>query len=877
MTSPAALKNPKNEGLEPIVSLHRRGAGGLRIALLLTRRLDLLIQKIYRNLDYPPKGQVALVALGGYGRKELCFASDTDILFLVPGDQRRPEAGFAVQKLLYGLLDLGLDVGHSVRTMEECLALRRGDVESWVSVLESRFICGNRLVFDQFRSALPGEIASSQPALFVREMLDRLDLRHKKYGDSSKLLEPNIKNSAGGLRDLHTALWLMLGTGTLKPPIALKPDATALTTLLASTVIRKASDQRTVRDVVKALDFTLRTRNEMHLQGKGLHDTLEFTFQQQVAEALRYKNKGSRSSVERFMQDYFLAARRISGLTRRVAGTVQQRFLSSVVRGTTKQVDQWFLLKDNHLYIVPRDRALNNRILLLGILHSLRHGAGFSFDLEDALGRQLHRFTPLRSNEEAKLLREILAQPSGVADVFQRLNEHNVLSRWIPEWKGMVAFFQHNQYHYYTADEHTLRVVANAEALGGGTQAISQVFQNLPRRDILYLACLLHDITKPSRVGDHEITGAEKADRILKRMRYDAGREVSFLVRHHLLMEHVAFRRNLNDPQTIVDFASKFDSTNKLDYLYVLTYADLSAVNKNVWTDWKGMLLHELYQKTKKVLDEKLSSEDVHLAARSRHQEAVRQLVDTIADSVPHESSRVHLEGIDSPAYLSTFDPKEIAEHIRQIGRNEKVVATFRHQTRHTDVTVIARDAPFLLSKFCAVLSANDANILDAHIFTRGDGVIIDKFRVTDFVSKAFLGEQQCAKILQELNDVLGGSVDIKDLLQRHRMKWRRRTRSLSSNVRFDVAFEEHPRFTIIDLFGADMLGFLYKTTETMSRLGLNIFFAKIATRADGIVDSFYILDHDGRRIQSEDRKSAIRKELLATMNELSQSELILA
>lgn len=872
MTSAA----PKKEELEPIVSLHRRGAGGLRIALLLTQRLNLLIQQIYRNLDYPPKEHVALVALGGYGRKELCFASDTDILFLVPGDRTRPEAGFAVQKLLYGLLDLGLDVGHSVRTMEECLALRRGDVESWVSVLESRFICGNKIVFDQLRAALAKEIASSQPSLFVREMLDRLDLRHKKYGDSSKLLEPNIKNSAGGLRDLHTAFWLMLGTGSLKPLPGLKPNATALTTLLTSTAIRKASDQRTVRDASKALDFILRTRNEMHLQGKGLHDTLEFTFQQQVAEALGYKSKGPRSSVERFMQDYFLSARRISGLTRRVAGTVHQRFLYSATQGITKQIDNWFSLKEDRLCLAPRSRGLNNKILLLGILHSLRHGAGFSYELEDAIGRQLHRFKPLRSIEEAELFREILAQPSGVADAFQRLNEHDVLSRWIPEWKGMVAFFQHNQYHYYTADEHTLRVVANAEALGGGTHAISQVFQNLPRRDILYLACLLHDITKPRRVGDHEVTGAETADRILKRMRYDAGRDVSFLVRHHLLMEQVAFRRNLSDPQTIVNFASKFDSTNQLDYLYVLTYADLSAVNKNVWTDWKGMLLHELYHKTKEILDEKLSSEDVHLAARSRHQEAVRQLVDTLADSVPQESSRVHLEAIDSPAYLATFDPDEIAEHIRHIGRNEKVAATFRHQARHTEITVIARDAPFLLCKFCGVLSANDANILDAHIFTRSDGIIIDKFRVTDFVSQAFLAEQQCAKILQELNDVLGGSVDIKDLLQRHRMKWRRRTRALSSNVRFDVVFEEHPRFTIIDLFGADMLGFLYKVTETMSRLGLNIYFAKISTRADGIVDSFYVLDPDGSRIRSEDRKSTIRTELLTTMNELSHSELIL-
>jgi [protein-PII] uridylyltransferase len=352
--------------------------------------------------------------------------------------------------------------------------------------------------------------------------------------------------------------------------------------------------------------------------------------------------------------------------------------------------------------------------------------------------------------------------------------------------------------------------------------------------------------------------------------------DVTFLVRHHLLMEQVAFRRNLSDPQTIIDFAAKIKNTHQLDLLYLLTYADLNAVNKNVWTDWKGMLLFELYRRARQILEGKLTTAQVEAAEAVRRASAVKELVNQLALALPAEQARGHLDAVESPGYLATFDAQEIAEHIRRIGTDETVSAIFKRQEDHTEVTIIARNAPFALSRFCGVLAANDANIFDARIFTRNDGMIIDRFRVIYFISKTALSDEQCRKIHQELNDVFNGKADIEQLLQRHRMKWKRRRRTLNPNIRIDVEFEDHPRYTIIDVYAPDMLGFLYRITGTMSLLGLNISFAKIATRVDGIVDSFYVLDVSGKKLDETGQRSYVRSEILKVINDLTESELVM-
>jgi [protein-PII] uridylyltransferase len=862
--------------LQSIVKLHRRGEGGLRVALALTKRLDVLISSVFRSLNNPEKKLVAVVALGGYGRKELCFSSDVDLMVLIADESQKPATASAAGDLLHALLAYGLDIGHSFRTIQECVDSSSSDFETWHSLLEARFICGNRAVFSDLHSGLKHQIRSLDTPQYIQNLIIATELRHRKYGHSTKLLEPNVKNSAGGLRDLHTALWLGRGTGLAKLTARPASTQTALTELLRGPFLRKHFEAGFLREARQGLDFLLRTRNEMHLQADALHDTLEFNLQRQVAKALKYRDSSTLTSVERFMKEYYVAARVVSQLARRMMNWAHDKYGTSTEHNITLHLAPPFVIKDKKLDLAVGKERLSSETALRAFLLSIDHAVPFSHRLEDVLARNASRHSSLHAIGETSLFRELINKPHGVGQSVQRMNDFGLLQRWIPEWKGLVAFFQHNQYHFYTADEHTLIVLSNAEALSSTPSTFGTIFRSLSRRDTLYLAALCHDIAKPIRVGDHEIIGVEVARTILKRLRYeDVMDDVLFLVRNHLLMEQIAFRRNLGDPQTIMDFASKINGTQQLDLLYLLTYADLSAVNKNVWTDWKAMLLHELYQRSREILEHNLTGDEYARVEADRRQAAVQDMVNELSATISADQARDHLDAVESPAYLAAFDATEIAEHIRRIETDETVSTVFKRKEDHTEVTIIARDAPFALSRFCGVLSANDANILDAQIFTRNDGIIIDRFRVIDFVSKTALRTRQCDKIHQELNHVFDEVADIEALLSHHKMKWKRRSRIANPNVRIDVEFENHPRYTIIDVYAPDMLGFLYRITGTISMLGLNISFAKIATRIDGIVDSFYILDLTGRKVGDEAQRSYVRSEILKVINDLSESELV--
>jgi [protein-PII] uridylyltransferase len=870
MNDRPSLKLQFQKTLDPMIKNHRFGVSGISTAIALAHRLDTLIQEVYKQSRRSTKKKIALVALGGYGRHELCFASDTDIMFLVKNETNKRSATAVVKGLLHTLLDCGLQIGHSVRSIDECIELAETDFESRVSLLEARLLCGNKSVFASFQRAFQKRGGKDQRKNLVQQMLTNIDLRHQKYGTSTKLLEPNIKQSSGGLRDLHSVFWLLRGTGTLIPPNHVS-NSPAIVSCLESAKLKAIADPLVLKEARAAFDFLLRTRNEMHLQARGLHDTLEFTSQRKVAEAIRYKN------VEQFMQQYYVAARAVARVAERTRGWASEKFLAPSRRASPQRLTRRFQLRNDALELINRNAPLSSKDVLDACLLCVEHGARFSTALEDRLLRRAKNLRPLKIAQEVVRFRQLLQSSKPVSPVLQRVNDLGILGRWIPEWQRMVAFFQHNIYHYYTADEHTLMVIANAEALLQSESAVGSVFRSLPRRDTLYFACLLHDIAKPLRASDHEIEGVKIAKTILRRLgANDVLDDVLFLIRNHLLMEQVAFRRNLSDPQTILDFASNFVHPTQLDYLYVLTYADLSAVNKNVWTDWKGMLLAELYRKTHEVLTGELSSDQLHAAVHRQREETKESLVSTLADVVSPDDARLHLDAVESPAYLSAFSADEIAQHIRTVRQHGPATTFFAHRNEFTEVTIIAPDAPFALSKFCGVLTANDATILDANIFTRNDGVIIDKFRVVDYISKSALRERQCEKIRQEWNDVLHGVADIDNLLEQHRMKWKRRTAHMNPNIRVDVLFEDHPRYTIIDIFAFDTLGFLYKITGKLSQLGLNIAFAKIATRADGIVDSFYVTDMTGNRIDARERREYVRAQLLSVVTQLADSELVI-
>jgi [protein-PII] uridylyltransferase len=869
------LKSKHEQGIQKILRMHRSGAGGVHIALALSQAIDTLLHTIFQHLEGNTE-TLTVVALGGYGRKELCISSDIDVMFLIENEQQRDLTTSAVQEFHHALMDLGLNVGHSFRTLDECLALPEEDYESRISLLEARYLCGDQDIFRRLVTQINKKMKEGDRAAFVKLMTDIRHLRHRKYGNSSKLLEPNIKNSAGGLRDLHTAVWLLRGTGVVIFPKKIKPTETALLVLLKHSVVKKYFTPSFLKEVSRAFDTLLRVRNEMHIQSKSMHDLLEFGLQPRIASQLNFRSRSKRTQVEHFMQEYYTAARSVTLFCSRIIDWANDQWPGVPQDKKITKLDNPFVFRSRRIHITKRRVSLTNELLLRAfLLRSERH-AEFSFSFEDAIHRRLSTVKPLSTQTETDLFRLLLHRPNGVGNALRKMNELGLLERWIPEWKPMVFFFQHNQYHYYTADEHTLIVLSNAEALEQSNSSFASVFRSLPRRDTLYLSCLMHDIAKPLHIGKHELRGVPVAKRILQRLRYfDLVEDVSFLVRHHLLMEQVAFRRNLNDPQTIVDFAHTFTRVEQLDFLFVLTYADLSAVNRNVLTEWKELLLRDLYRKARTMLEEEMTGEQMRQRTAQQAEEKRDGVMRTLVPEYPPEEIEEHLAMLSETSYLTAFKPEEMEEHLLKIRSHEDISILIRHLGNYTDITFITRDAPGILSKLCGVLTANDANILDAQVFTRSDGIAIDKFRVSGFISHEALTDQVCARISHDIKEVINGRVDIAHLIERHRMRWKRRVQPINPNVRCDVTYEDHPQYTIIDVYAPDTLGFLYRITETISRLGLNIAFAKIGTRVDGIVDSFYLLDSTGKKVDDPLQREKIRQEILATIRSVSESELV--
>lgn len=867
--SAASIRQFLETGRQAIAARHREGADGRATALSLTNLTDQALSTAFsRGVPEALQRQCAIIATGGYGRMELCPHSDVDVMLLCDTTVTREEMQTAATGFLHILWDAGLTIGHSVRSVDEVLALKGQTLDAWTSSLESRLVCGSGATAGALADALTSVFARGRDAWLIQGVFEDVRSRHERFGNSVKLLEPNIKKSAGGLRDLHALVWLYRGL-----PEGLRflsgANVTATEELIATL---SAHGRITAEDAGRLLDafaFLLRVRHEMHFCRGMADDTLEYALQRDVAAGLGYGDQEEKRSVEVFMTDYYHHARVVYRQHLSLSYAFREAVSTRVPSAGHDFGNQPVTVDPSAPSAAPAvPQACTTAQDLFALLqHAADTGVDYDFNMRAAIERSLDCITPsdIRSAAVAERFRRIF-RSSRVGATLRIMAETGVLGRYMPEFEALVAFFQHNVYHYYTADEHTLIAIANAEKLNGAHTPLGEVFRKLPDREVLFLALLLHDIAKPLGVADHEVTGVDIAQRVLERLgAAELFADVSFLVRNHLVMEQTAFRRNIHDPATLRDFAARFAKPVLLDYLYVLTYADLSAVNPGVWTEWKATLLHELYWQTAEILRRDLHGEQIDRFQADRRAVAVADVSAALANAIPTDVTSTHLDAISGDAYPSMFSPEEIADHIRAIETLKDVNAIFNHHDAFTDVTVIAHDAPFALSRFCAVLAANDANIFDASIFTRGDGIVIDRFRVSSTAGHTRLEEHVCTKIEEDLHAMVTGHLEPAKLFADHHRKWRRRRRHMPANpnIRTDVTFDSTADYTIIDVYAPDSVGFLYRVTETISRLGLDIYFAKIATRVDGIVDAFYVQDRAGAPIREHARQEAIRQGIL--------------
>jgi [protein-PII] uridylyltransferase len=864
-----------------IAARHRAGASAYETCASLTMMMDGAIRAAFETLPSTPRERLTILALGGYGRGELCPHSDVDLMVLRPsaasGEENR-----GAELFLRLLWDAGMDVGHSVRSLEEVLALRGTALDAWASVLEGRVVAGNGEAAEGlWRRMGPGP-EQSEDRWFIEGVFASQDALHERHGSSVKLLEPNVKRSAGGLRDLHAVFWLHRAH---RPSVftRLEPGHSALRSFFHQLLAERDIEEEDLGVVERALEFLLRVRHEMHYQRDSLHDTLEYSLQRTVAAGLGYGPAdpltGDARGVERFMREYYLHARAVHAFSLRLTAPYRERIEPVRRPDQAEESVRGLFYLHRDVCSLSRDcyRFASAAELFEAFVLAAEHDLDCDAHLRAVIGRSLDLITDeVRNDPEiAAAFRRILAS-GRVGATLRAMNDLDVLGAYLPEFGRLVAFFQHNVYHYFTADEHTIIAIENAERLRESTGVLREVFRLFRRKETLYCAILLHDIAKPDGVADHELTGVAVAEGVLRRLGMEeAMADVGFLIRNHLVMEQVAFRRNIHDPATIAEFASRFARPDQLDALYLLTYADLSAVNRNVWTEWKAIILQELYQRTAEVLRRQLQGEEIAEFHRARRDAAAEQVVESLRGTFAREEIERHLGGFQGDAYLSLFTEEEIAQHLAAVAAAVPASVRTVHAEGYTEVTVIGQDAPFALSRFCAVLSANDANIFDANIFTRDDGIIIDRFRVIDAGTGRELDPRVCEKVAEELVTVALGTVNIDRLFAEHRRKWRRKPKRLPNpNVRTGVEFEDAPRFTIIDVYAADSVGLLYRVTETISRLGLDITFAKIATRVDGIVDAFYVRDRAGEPLSDPDRREAVRAEILATLRAMAEEEL---
>ncbi len=859
---------------EDAKKLHSSGAKGSEVSLALTAAVDEAIARAVEEAESPDN--LTAVAVGGYGRAELCPHSDIDILFIVGNGI---ESSFLAQRIMHFLWDMGLNIGHSVRNVGQVLQTYKEDHDSWAATLEYRYVAGSAKLFGKLESAIRDFVSKNADRSFVSSTLDGIRVRHNKYGKSTSLLEPNLKKSAGGLRDLHALLWMYRAVyPDFLPEAGYSLKQPAILDFLNRLLDRGLINQLQYNHTSEAFEFVLRTRQGLHYQSSNLNDLLDFEIQKKVAADMGYVNADYTKGLESFMRDYFRHARKIYRLNQVLSEKMRASLKPQGGKPEMTNLDDDYALIGGQIAF-RREIGKDPVRLFKAFQHKAKTGLHFDESVHETLARELGTFSEpafQKSEEAAAIFKSVLLSDGNVAFTLKSMNELGVLGRYLPEFGKLIGFFQHNVYHYYTADEHTLAAIENLESVSEHDETLGKLLKSVKRPDALYLGVLFHDIAKPVSIGKHEIIGVDVAEKALGRVGFDdVIEDVGFLVRNHLKMEQIAFRRNIGDPETVYGFTRLFAGAEQLKMLYLLTYADLSAVNPTVWTKWKAQLLHELYRKSFTIITESLDKDAiVSLQVQQRQQKEK-----AIISQMPSDKSGIikrHFDSIKNDLYSVMFQDEEIVRHIEAINSDIKSVHVhFEQSDDYTDVTMIARDAPFQLARFCSSLSANDVNIVDANIFTRDDGIIIDRFKVFDNITKKNLTDTQMAKIETDLRAILTGDTNPEYLFERHRMKWQRRLKNeVNPNIKVAVQTSETTDFTLIEVFAPDSLGFLYKVTSAMSSTGLSIHFAKIATRVDGIVDTFYVLRNDGTK-PSQEELDALRERVLRIINESIDSELI--
>ena len=814
---------------------------------------------------------MAVIATGGYGRGVLAPFSDIDLLFLT-ADVPAEATLATVEFMLYFLWDLGLKVGHATRSVADCIAEAGRDVTTRTSLIDARRIAGDAALANGFEHRFRIFCREAGAGAFIAAKQAERAVRHRRYGESPFLVEPNIKEGRGGLRDLQTLYWMLryvFGTqvmGELVGPDS--PGGGVLTYLEA-------------KHARRSWDFLWTVRFHLHYVAGRAEDRLTFDLQPVVGARMGYSRRGRQDGVERFMRHYFLTARDITRLTAVLEPALVRAALGPpALEG---EIDpalaaEGFALADGKLLCAPGRNFEHSPLLMLRILQVARDRSLQLHPLAlRALIRHERAAVRLRGNPDAAaLFLDLLCGPAAGphqgegARWLAVLNECGFLGRFIPDWARIVGQMQFDTYHVFTVDEHTVEAVRVLNALERGELAgvapiASGLASDLHSRRALYAAVLLHDIAK-GRGGDHSELGAEIASEVCPALGLSAEETemVSWLVLHHLLLSQTAFKRDIDDPKTILDLADTIQSPERLKLLLVLTVADMRAVSAKVWNGWKATLLRELYGRVADVLAGGLATteRDVRVA---RAKEAVSEL---LADWPARD--RGFFLGLGYPGYWLSFDPETHARHARLVRASEAREAPLTIDTQPlparavTEVTVYTTDHAGLFSRIAGALAVAGASIVDARIHTLTNGSALDTFWIQDAAGGAFDAPHRVARLHVLVEQALSGRLGLESEIRRAGTSLiGRRMRAIHVPPRVVIDNRASNTHTVLEVNGRDRPGLLHDVTAAISDQGLQIASAHVTTYGVRAVDVFYVKDVFGLKVENDRKLGALRAALL--------------
>jgi [protein-PII] uridylyltransferase len=820
-------------------------------------------------LANPSTGEhLSLVAVGGYGRGELAPYSDVDLLFLLPWKQT-PHGEQVVEELLYFLWDLGFKVGHATRSVDDCLRMAKADVTIRTNLLEARWLWGERGLYDELRRRYETEIQAGTAAQFIEAKLAERDARHQRLGDSRYQLEPNIKEGKGGLRDLSTLFWIAKYSYRVEQASKLV-DLGVFTTGEA-------------RRFDKAQAFLWTLRCHLHWLTGRPEERLTFDLQKQIAPRMGYHDHAGTAAVERFMKHYYLVAKDVGDLTRIVCAQLEaehkraSRFrLPALGRARNRTLDGFKLVGERLSVAEPGSFQRKPLRILKIFAAAQRHGLEIHPQALRWITQNL-KYVDKRLRESAEANRVFLDMLTGGFDpevTLRRMNEAGVLGRFLPDFGRVVAQMQYNMYHHYTVDEHTifaLGVLHRIEqgALAEAAPIASEVIHKVISRRALYVAVLLHDVGK-GRPGNHSEVGAGIAQKLCPRLGLSAEETetVAWLVRHHLDMTAVAFKRDLEEPKTIRDFAAHVQSVERLRLLLCLTVADIRAVGPGTWNSWKAALLRDLYWHTRDELTGGFNAE----ARDRRVADAKAALAQRLNDWTEGEVKTQCDLGY--PSYWLAWDTDTHERHARLIrvaeyeGRALTVDTRVDSYRGVTEITVYTADHPGLFSRISGALAVAGASIAGARIFTMKNGMALDTFWVRDAQGGPFDRPDKLARVASVIERTLAGRIRPMQALEQQKTGLPSRYDAFRVPPRVLIDNGISARHTVIEVNGRDRPGLLYEVTQVLTKADLMIHAAKISTFGERVVDAFYVQTALGGKIDSDAKLRRLRQKLTEVLGD---------